>query len=280
MFLNILFTLLSIFGFLDSSVSDFSDYIINQEVLSWEDSLSADKVAVFSEKDNVFLYGKNIDQVQAMASITKLMTAIVFLESEAKLEDLYQIKREDRVEGGMQHFFLGEELTLRDLLFASLIASDNDAAMILTRASSLSLDDFVAKMNKKAKDISLLKTNFVDPVGLNKDNVSTAREVVMLLKEALKHEEIAKALSLSEYRFKTTQGREKVIESTDQYLLNSKDQEVVYFGGKTGYIPEAGFCFVGMFNDSFGNIFYASVLDSDNKNTRFLETRELVRSLK
>lgn len=272
-FLNFLFSIIFLFF--------GQDLVYNLPLISLstpptEISLSADKAAVFSDYHRTFIYEKNIDEKQAIASITKLMTAMVFIDTKPNWQEIYQIKAEDKVEGGRINLFLGDELNLKDLLYTSLIASDNGATIALTRAANLSEKEFVTLMNQKALALDLKNTSFSDPVGLNENNISTAREVVLLLKAALEYPEIKEAISLPEYRYQTVLGREKVIESTDSYLLTEEFPELKALGGKTGYINESGYCFVGLFKDENDNFFIASVLNSASRNSRFLETYNLV----
>lgn len=281
MLLNLLTSLLVFFTLLVSGQDTNSFYFIKQEkpVVLKED-FSANKAGVYSDSERIFLYEKNLDEVQPIASITKLMTAIVFLETKADLDDVYKIKAEDRIEGGRINLFLGDELSLKNLLYTALVASDNGATIALVNASSLSEEEFVNRMNERAQEMGLTKTSFADPVGLSEDNVSSVREVIMLLKEALRHEAISEALSLSDYSFETLLGREKNIESTDKYLLTDGDNDLIYLGGKTGYIEEAGYCFVGVFLDEKAERYYASVLNSANRYSRFSETKDLIKSLR
>lgn len=280
MLFNFLLNIIMFFGLISGSQSFYySAPIIELENLPENFSLSADKAAVFSEAERTFLYTKNIDEAQPIASITKLMTAIVFLEAEPDLNKIYKITENDQVDGGRVNLFLGDELSLKDLFYTSLIASDNGATLALVHALGLEEADFVLRMNSKARELNLLQTNFNDPIGLSKENVSTAREVILLFNEARKNPEIKKAMLLPRYRYETIQGREKIIESTDEYLLTDDNFDLTSLGGKTGYIDEAGYCFVGEFKDEFGQNFVVSVLNSANKNSRFLESQNLLQWL-
>jgi len=280
MLLNFLLNIIMFFGLISGSQSFYySAPIIELENLPDDFSLSADKAGVFSEAQRTFLYTKNIDEAQPIASITKLMTAIIFLEAEPDLNKIYKITDDDRVEGGRINLFLGDELKLRDLFYTSLIASDNGATLALVHALGLEEDDFVLRMNAKAQELNLLNTNFKDPIGLSEENVSTAREVVLLFKEARKNQVIREAMLLPEYRYQTIKGREKIIESTDGYLLTDENFDLISLGGKTGYINEAGYCFVGEFKDEYGQGYVVSVLNSANKNSRFLESQNLLKWL-
>lgn len=289
MLISLLFKILIFFGFFSANISSTVD-VLELPNLANDFPLSASKAAVFSEDLNSFLFQKEADKPQPIASISKLMSALVFLEASPDLSDTYKIKADDKVEGGKINLFTGDELSLKDLLYTSLIASDNGATVALAKAVNLSQEEFVSRMNEKAKQMFLLNTRFSDASGLSPENVSTAREVIEILNEALKHEEIKEALSLPVYKYVTTLGREKVIESTGDILLSDnngdsdKDKEnneakenkqPQLLGGKTGYIDEAGFCFVAKFEVD-GSVFYAVVLDSKSKESRLLETKDLV----
>lgn len=241
--------------------------------------LSASKAAVFSPSERNFFFEKDSENPQAIASITKLMTALVFLDSKPDWNKTYVISSRDMISGGRLNLFPGDEILLSDLFKTSLIASDNGATIALVYASGLSEEDFVFLMNKKAQDMGLAKTAFVDPIGLGRGNISTAREVALLAQEALSRPEIKDSVLLSKYSYETLGGREKNIESTDYLLFAEEPQKLKAAGGKTGYTDEAGYCFVGKFIDENGKEFIASVLNSRDKNSRFKESRDLVLSV-
>lgn len=273
MIINLIFKILSLLGFFSSGIDP--SLLVEIPIPNQDFVLTASKAAVFSEELNSFVFAKEIDKPQAIASITKLMSAIVFLEADLDLNSTYNIKAEDKVGGGKINLFLGDEVSLKDLLYTSLIASDNGATIALAGAMGLSQEEFVKKMNAKASEMSLLNTKFLDPSGLNPNNVSTPREIIKIFLEALKHKEIKEAILLAKYSYLTSQGREKSIESTDSYLLTNNSKEIRSLGGKTGYIDEAGYCFVGKFADKKGGVFYVVVLNSEDKNSRFLESKSL-----
>lgn len=241
-----------------------------------KESISAEKAAVLSADGRFLLFDKQADVVQPIASITKLMTALVFLETNPNWQATYQVGPEDSIAGGRLHLFNGDTVYLRDLFLTSLIASDNGATIALVHASNLSEADFVARMNQKAKDLRLHKTIFADPIGLSSDNVSTAREVALLAKTALAIPEISEAVSIADYSFLTLEGREKYIESTDHLLFDPAPGELRPLGGKTGYTDLAGYCFVGRFAGPNGEELIAAVLNSAGKNDRFRESKTLI----
>jgi D-alanyl-D-alanine endopeptidase (penicillin-binding protein 7) len=238
--------------------------------------VAADKAAVLSEDGRFLFYNKNADVTQPIASITKLMTALVFLEVKPDLNSSYKITGADNIEGGKLNLFLGDTVKLKDILFTSLVASDNGATMALVHASGLSEEDFIKRMNEKAKYLNLRQTFFADPIGLSEKNISTAREVALLAKEALKNSEISDAVNRKEYKFTTLEGRDKIVESTDYLLFDSAKNNFLPMGGKTGYTERAGYCFVGRFQGPQGEDLIAAVLNSPGKNDRFKESKNLI----
>jgi len=240
-------------------------------------AISADKAAVLSLSDRSFLFTKDADKSQPIASITKLMTALVFLDKNPGWEKIYKITESDKIEGGHLNLFLGDEVNLKDLFYTSLIASDNGATIALVHASGLSEKEFVDLMNQKAQFLGLRSTFFSDPIGLSDRNISTAREVAILVRTALASEEIKKAVYTPNYSYLTVQGRDKKIESTDYLLFLESENGLKAFGGKTGYTDTAGYCFAGKFSSASGKEFISVVLNSEDKNSRFKESRDLVR---
>ena len=238
--------------------------------------LNADKGAVLAVSDRAFLFKKNENQVQPIASITKLMTALVFLDHNPGWDKIYEITTADNISGGHLNLFLGDRLKIKDLFYTSLIASDNGATIALVHATGLSEKQFVGEMNKKAQHLSLVKTKFSEPIGLSDDNISTAREVTWLANEAFNNQAISQTTTKSSYEFRTEGGKNVKIESTDNLLFDSAPGPWELLGGKTGYTDRAGYCFVGRFKDSQGRELISAILGSNGKNDRFKESKNLI----
>lgn len=237
--------------------------------------IAAEKGAVLMADDRFFLYTEKADKPQPIASITKLMTAMVFLDNNPGWDQTYVITEADKIEGGRLNLFLGDEVTLKDLFYTSLVASDNGATIALVHASGLSEEEFVKKMNDKAAALGLKQTAFSDPIGLSENDISTAREVALMAQAAFKRPEISEATTRAEYSFQTLGGREKKIESTDHLLFDSGQQTLSVLGGKTGYTEKAGYCFVGRLRNEAGREVIAVVLNSQDKNGRFRDSKSL-----
>ncbi len=275
LFLNLFLTLILLKADTAAIVNDDLQ-IIKINPSATEISINADKIAVLSANDRIFFYTKNADVPQPIASITKLMTALVFLENNPGWDTTYKINSSDQVEGGILNLFPGDEIKIKDIFKTSLIASDNGATLALVHATNLSETEFIKKMNEKAEQLGLANTNFIDAVGLSDKNVSSAREVAQLAKVALAQNEIREATETKDYEFLTISGREKKVESTDYLLFDSAVNNFQVLGGKTGYTDQAGYCFVGLFKDENGREIISVVLNSRGKNDRFKESKTLV----
>jgi D-alanyl-D-alanine carboxypeptidase len=187
------------------------------------------------------------------------------------------MKNTDRREGGKVYLWSGEKVSVKDLFYLSLVASGNSETMALVNSTGLGEELFVKKMNEKAKELGLKNTVFLDPVGLNEGNVSTAREVAKFARTALAKQEIAKAVTTDKYRCATKAGRKIAVSSTDELLGDKIDQGLDLDGGKTGYNGRAGYCFVGKFTNAENHPLISVILGEATKKSRFSETMDLVK---
>lgn len=246
-------------------------------------SLTAKSVYVMDKASGARLYEIDADTPRPIASLTKLMSAAIFLNNgKGKSSEAFDwnktivIDNQDGLQGRL-YLEPGEEIKVEDLFFTSLTGSSNNATMALARASGLGIDQFVKEMNTQAKKWGLLKTVFVEPTGLNQGNQSTAREAAKMLNNALGLEKVRQATTIKNYSFKTPSGVEHAIPSTDELLLTdlgpSKIKKIN--GGKTGFIEEAGFNFAVEVEDGFGHQIIVVVLGSLDHLSRFVEAKEL-----
>lgn len=138
------------------------------------------------------LYEKDADTRRAIASITKLMTALVALETDDDLDRVVTVKAEyTGIEGSSMYLRAGEELTVRELLYGLLLHSGNDAAVAIACVTAGSVDAFVERMNQTAAELGMTNTHFMNPHGLSMDgHYSTARDMARLTAECLKNEQL------------------------------------------------------------------------------------------
>jgi D-alanyl-D-alanine endopeptidase (penicillin-binding protein 7) len=232
---------------------------------------SAQSVAVFDAASGALLYAEEPDTVRSIGSISKLMTALVFLDTAPDLSSWVTVISDDYAGGGRAYLAYHDPVRLGDVLTASLVGSDNTATEALARLSGLSREEFITRMNLKAQDLGLRSTSFVDPSGLSAANQSTAREVSSILAEAVKREAITSRTQLAAASVVQSSGYSVSIPSTNE-LLGSSFTEAGFslLGGKTGFIPQAGYCFTGAFVYR-GHPIFTTVLGADAKDSRFTD---------
>jgi len=235
---------------------------------------SADSSIIVDVKSGATLYAEKPDDVRPMGSITKLMTAMVFLDSKPDLKSKVKLISDDYVGGGRTYLKFDDGVILQDVLGTALVGSDNTAAHSLARLSGLSTDDFVKKMNEKAKELRMAQTMFVDPSGISSENVSTARDLSQLLLAAksydvLKDLMVSRALTVTQ-----ASGFGVNIESTNLLLGPEANSEYVVSAGKTGYIPQAGYCLATVIEHD-GNEVVIVVLGAQKIDDRFVDVKNL-----
>ncbi len=184
------------------------------------------------------LYAYAADQAWPAASLTKLMTALVFLDRQPRWDRVTALTKGDEVGGGRLRVRTGTRVSVRDLFYSSLVGSANNTTMALVRTSGVGLKKFIQRMNLKTKVMGLKQTKFVDPTGISPRNVSTAADLATLGLVAFRNPNIRQAAATSEYAFNLRNtGQKKVIHNTNHLL--TRDPEILVTGGKTGYLVEA-----------------------------------------
>jgi len=253
------------------------DYPTKIDTDSYGIVTTAQSAIVIDRDTDVVLFQKHPDAVRSIGSVTKLMSALVFLEQSPDLSQTVTLNPEqDYIAGGRVYLGYFNGVALRDVLAASLIGSDNTATQSLVRFSGLALDDFVARMNLKAEELEMGSTVFVDPTGISADNMSTARDLVKLLEEAEKSETIKYYTELPSVIIGQESSRTIEIENTNSLLtcfLNEGDFDVV--GGKTGYLPQAGYVLATTVEEN-NHAVHVVVLGAESKDARISEAKGLV----
>ncbi|MBI5037971.1 MAG: serine hydrolase [Candidatus Kerfeldbacteria bacterium] len=206
-----------------------------------EPNIASTAAIALSRNTGAILYSKNYDKQLPLASITKLMTALVFLDTHTSFDTLVTYASSDDAAGARLSITPGEQLRVKDLWFTMLVGSANNAANALARASGLSRELFVQKMNLKAQQLGLAKTKFVDVTGLDLGNTSTVYDIAQLAKHAFGKWDILQATTTWSYGFITSTGTPHTIKNTAKGMQGSS---LVITGMKTGYLDEAGYCFV------------------------------------
>ena len=210
------------------------------------------------------LEGKNYNNPYLIASITKIMTCLLAIESN-KLDDIVVVDDviHDSYGSGI-YIEVGEELTLRDLLYGLMLRSGNDAALMVAKYVSGDVESFVKMMNYKTKEIGMSNTLFTNPSGLdNTDsgNYSTSYDMALLTRYAMKYDEYRKIVSTKTYKLKTNK---------KSYIWKNKNKLLQYdyiTGGKTGYTEKAKRTLVSTASYNNIDLIVVTIRDSDDWNT-------------
>ncbi len=233
------------------------------------------------------LFEKNSNKKLYPASTTKIMTAILAIEL-GNLDDIVTVDKEitDLTSGSHIALDIGEQLTLKNLLYALLIESANDSALAIAKHISGSIDAFVDLMNSKADELGAKNTNFVNPNGLHDDNhYSTAYDLALISKYAMKNDTFRNIVKEYTYNIpptnKKTEPRylksaNRLIYSTQTINVNGKDVPIKYDGAigiKTGYTTTANSCLVSCVEQGNRSLI-AVVLNSDSENI-YVDTHKL-----
>jgi D-alanyl-D-alanine endopeptidase (penicillin-binding protein 7) len=189
------------------------------------------------------LYAKNITAVQPIASITKLMTAMVVLDANLDLAEELAVTEDDvdLLKHTRSRLQVGSVLARGDLMRLALMASENRAAAALSRAYPGGRPAFIAAMNQKAVELGMSRTRFVDSSGLSSENVSSAEDLAKMVAAAYRYPAIQQYTTLTDYTVRLNSG--KVVAYRNTNGLVKSDQWHIDVS-KTGYISEAGRCLV------------------------------------
>ena len=233
----------------------------------------AEAAIIYNPSTGQVLWEEKAYDQRSIASITKVMTAVCFLETNPDLAQEIFIDLADVRDANTTYLRAYEKVSVQNLLHLLLIASDNAAARTLARVSSYGTQGFIARMNEKAAELGLTSTHYADPSGLLPSNVSSAYDMARLITYAGDDELISSIMRTPEYAFRTSRRPVKIY-STNQ-LLRSTTLDVR--GGKTGFISQAGYCLVTLLRlPELNQTVAVVVLGAKSNAGRFWETRHLV----
>ncbi len=247
-----------------------------KDVNSFGVETTARAAVVLDVASGEVLYEKDAETAYPVASLTKLVTAMTFLDQKPNMEEVVTILPEDDPKEGRPVFLEGEQFTRRELLRALLIGSVNISGNALARTSG-GHQAFVAAMNVKAQKLGMSQAHFSDPTGLNRQNQASAHDVALALRAALSYPDIREITKTGQV---TLVGRATtkpyLIKSTNLLLssfLNQDPYQII--AGKTGSLPEAGFCLAQATRDKAGHEVIVVVLGSENHFVRFQDAKAL-----
>ena len=227
---------------------------------------------VVDNESEQLLYSYNAGEVRSIASISKLLSAMVVLDNYMP-DSIITITKKDARRSARSIFRAGDKVKMRDLLHSALLQSDNRAARALARTVAGSIERFAEKMNEKAEKLDLDNTKMYEPSGLDKRNQSTAADCARLVYYAMQYPEIARITSLKKYEFKLVNrnGRKKRLINTNKMVFS----KYRVLAGKTGYIIESDYCLATIIENGAGDRITLVVLGSPGPQTRFREARRL-----
>ena len=221
---------------------------------------------IYDQQTQRPLYTKNSDTLAPIASITKLMTAMVVIDANLPLDEVISIDTTDTdtLKGTHSRLKVGMSLTRSEMLRLALMASENRAAAALARTYPGGYYAAIAAMNAKAHELGMQNTQFLDPTGLNSNNVSTAHDLVKMVAAACNYPLIHQYTTSASHSVDGRGGREIQFRNTNPLVKNAAWDIGV---SKTGYISEAGRCLVMGATINQRPVIIV-LLDSWGKNTR------------
>ena len=225
--------------------------------------LTAESVLMYDLTDNKILYEKNQTVHHPMASITKIMTAVIALDNQ-KSDNKYIVTKDDIVGEDSMGVSPGEVYDFADLLYGLLLPSGNDAAEVFAHNYHEGRGAFVQAMNNKAKALGMLDTHYTNPSGLqgDGDQYTTAYDLLILTRYALdQYPQFAQAVSTASYTVEKTNTHKAIDLENETNLLTTYPGVK---GVKTGYTPEAGLCLV-TYLDYGGHKIVGIMLNSQNR---------------
>jgi len=240
--------------------------------------LRSSAAVIMDTNDGNILYAKDSQEMRSIASLTKLMTAMVILDSKLPLNEKIKItkKDRDRLRGSKSRLAYGSIITREDLLLLALAASENRATAALARTYPGGKAAFVKAMNQKAKTLGMQNTSFKDSSGLHSQNISTANDLVKLVAASYKYSEIREMSTTGKHYVTDLRSGWKVEFLNTNRLVRRKQWNIGL--SKTGYLADAGNCLV-MQTEISGHPVIIVLLNSWGKLSKFGDANRIKRWL-
>ena len=246
-------------------------------------SINAKSALLIEKNTGKIIYEKNINEKNYPASTTKILTAILTLEN-CNLDDVVTVSSNAissiPTEYVITPLYVDEQIKVKDLLYALMLKSSNDAAYVLAEHVGGSIDGFSEMMNNKAQEIGCKNSHFVNPNGIdNPDHYTTAYDMYLIANYAMKNEKFVEIVSTYEYTLPATNkhpSNDRIMKNTNNFINpNSEYYNKNVKGIKTGTTNKAGNCLITESEDN--NLgFITVVLGAETSNDKFSETRKMI----
>ena len=234
--------------------------------------LNSQSALAIDNQTGEWVFARNPQEIRSIASLSKLLTAMVYLDTKPNLEMLVTITNEDCFESSRSHIYAKETFRALDLLHIALVASDNRAARAVAGATGLQTSEFVARMNKKALSLGMVNTHMFEVTGLDERNVSTAADVALMINAAMKYPVIKQCMSELKYTCRPlNKKRVRTFGNTNRLLWSKWQVEA----GKTGYIEKSAYCLATILSEVSGREITVVVLGAPTNGSRFTAARRL-----
>lgn len=249
--------------------------------LAFEPVIGARSAVVVDKKSGEIIYEKDSDEVLPLASLTKMLSVYTFFDYKNDLTEAVEYRLQDEEynyehckpwESARVRLKEGDLITVKDLVYSALIGSANNAVETLARASGVSRDVFIQKMNQNAIAFGAESSRFVEPSGLSSQNVSSPRDYAIISREILKNKIIQEASVLRRYEFATLNTQVKHTINNTNNAIRYGTSGLYLLGSKTGYLHEAGYCLMISTDNYISVIFGASSRDE-----AFQEAQDLIK---
>ena len=252
-------------------IAVFADHLDRTEYL--KKKINSPSILVANTKTREILVERGSDIKRPIASLTKLMTASVFLDHNPGWDKKIAMKAQDDTIPAKIYVKPGDVLTTRDLFYSTLLRSANNAAKALARSTGLTHAQFVDKMNEKAKKLGMNNTQFVEVTGLSEKNVSTAQDYLKLTKRVFSDLLFLQATTPKYVTIATVNnGKKHLLKNTNKLL----DVPYVVIGSKTGYTVEAGRCLVMKARNKENSEIISIILGADKSGAHWDDMRLLL----
>jgi len=255
---------------------EFTDYSASHPVIplpktNLENDLrfTASSILAIDDYSQAMLFEKDSADKKMLASITKLMSALVILDLPRDWNEEIEVLEIDAHPNGSHYLEVGAVYTANELWNVALVGSSNKAINALVRTSGVTKNGFISLMNKKAIELNLNSLNFVEPTGLDDENTGSAQDIVRLLREALKYKKISETLFKNSFELS-----DKTVWSTNWLKTRWTPHDFDFVLGKTGYIELSGYNFVGRLEKN-GHKILVAVFGAQTNEKRFEEARDL-----